>query len=79
MATLMAFGALAGSYLPRLAADRPTPGLGIVERINVYASMLWLAALPASLLRAQGPSAAPQQSKLMVIPQRMRRALQGAR
>lgn len=51
MATLLVFGAMSGLYIPRLAADRPTPGLGIVERVTVYASMLWLAALPPALWR----------------------------
>jgi uncharacterized protein DUF998 len=76
MATLSGFGALAGSYIPRLAADRPTPGLGIVERINVYASMLWLAALPAGLLRGQGPSAARGRGRPAGIWRRVRQVWQ---
>jgi hypothetical protein len=37
----------------RVAANQPTPWLGIVERGNVYAIMLWVAVLAIGLLRAQ--------------------------
>lgn len=60
MATLAVFGALSGPYVPRLAANRTTPGLGIVERINVYASMLWLAVLAVGLMRVPVEAAISQ-------------------
>jgi hypothetical membrane protein len=50
----LAFGALTALYAPRVAANQPTPGMGIVERIDVYASMLWLAVLSIALLRRPG-------------------------
>jgi len=40
-----------GVYGPRLAAQLPTPGLGIVERVNVYAYLLWVGVLAIGLLR----------------------------
>ena len=43
--------ALIGVYGPRLAAHLPTPGLGIIERVNIYAYLLWVAVLAIGLLR----------------------------
>jgi hypothetical membrane protein len=49
IAITMVFGALAG-FLARPMPDA-TPGLGIAERINIYATMLWFAVLAFSLWR----------------------------
>ncbi len=38
---------------PRVAAQLPTPWLGIKERINIYASMLWVLVLAIKTLRAE--------------------------
>ena len=48
---LIVFGALAGMQAPRLQAGLPTPWLGILERVNVYGSMLWMLVLAVVLLR----------------------------
>jgi hypothetical membrane protein len=56
--TVLVFGALTAPYGARLAAGEPTPGLGIVERILVYASLLWVAVLAVALLRRPRPSSA---------------------
>jgi hypothetical protein len=48
---LLVFGALAGMQGPRVAANLPTPWLGITERVNVYSAMLWVLALGVVLLR----------------------------
>jgi hypothetical protein len=45
------FGALSAPYGARLAAGEPTPGFGIIERITIYASLLWVAVLAVALLR----------------------------
>ena len=37
----LAFGAWAGTYAPAVGANLPTPGLGLIERVNVYAFYLW--------------------------------------
>jgi hypothetical protein len=50
---ILVFGVLAGLQAGRVAANQPTPWLGIVERGNVYAIMLWVAVLAIGLLRAQ--------------------------
>src|SRR6266702_3466632 len=49
---LLIFGALAGMNGPRLAANLPTPWLGVMERVNIYSSMLWMAVLAVTVLRA---------------------------
>jgi hypothetical protein len=49
--TLVMFGVVTAPYGARLAAGQPTPGLGIVERISIYASLLWVAVLGIALLR----------------------------
>jgi CubicO group peptidase (beta-lactamase class C family) len=49
--TLLVLGALSAPYGARLAAGQPTPGFGIVERILIYSSLLWVAVLAVALLR----------------------------
>jgi hypothetical protein len=49
---ILVFGVLAGLQAGRVEANQPTPWLGIVERGNVYAIMLWVAVLAIGLLRA---------------------------
>jgi hypothetical protein len=51
---LVAFGVLAGLEIPRIAANMATPWLGIWERINIFAAMLWIAVLAVALLRRSG-------------------------
>lgn len=48
---LAVFGTLTFIGAPDLAANRPTPWLGVWERINVLAFMLWIAALAVNLLQ----------------------------
>ena len=47
-------GALTFMEIPRIAAQLPTPWLGVRERINIYGYMLWMLVLAVILLRAQG-------------------------
>jgi hypothetical membrane protein len=58
LAIVIAFGAFTGPFATRLAAGDPTPGLGTIERIMVYASLLWVAVLSVALLRAPKAPAA---------------------
>jgi hypothetical membrane protein len=48
---VIGFGALTSMFAARLAGGQPTPGMGIVERIDVYSALLWLAVLGVALLR----------------------------
>jgi len=50
---LILFGALAGLDGPRVAAQLPTPWLGIKERINIYGYLLWVLVLAIIHLRAK--------------------------
>jgi hypothetical membrane protein len=53
-ATLLAtvvFGALTSPYAARLAAGQPTPGFGVIERIDLYTFLIWVAVLSIALLR----------------------------
>jgi membrane protease YdiL (CAAX protease family) len=52
LGTLLAvtlFAGLTFRYAPQIAANEPTPGLGLVERVSIYAWMLWVAVLALSL------------------------------
>jgi hypothetical protein len=51
--TLVVFGVLTSLQAGRITANEPTPWAGIEERINIYATMLWVAVLAIGLLRAQ--------------------------
>ena len=53
IAILVVFGALASLQAGQMAANEPTPWMGIEERINIHATMLWVAVLAIELLRAQ--------------------------
>ena len=53
IAALLVFGTLASLQAGQMAANEPTPWMGIEERINIYATMLWVAVLAIGLLRAQ--------------------------
>lgn len=50
---LILFGTLAGLDGPRVAAQLPTPWLGITERINIFAYLFWVLVLAAKRLRAE--------------------------
>ena len=55
IAILVVFGVLAGLQAGKMQANEPTPWMGIEERINIYATMLWVAVLAIGLLRVQKP------------------------
>jgi hypothetical protein len=56
---LAVFGTLTFWDAPGVAANLPTPWLGLWERINVFAAMSWYAVLSLALLRV--PTAVPSQ------------------
>jgi hypothetical protein len=53
MVVLFVFGALTFRSAPGIAANLPTPWLGVWERINVLGFMLWQAVLAIALLRRE--------------------------
>jgi hypothetical protein len=54
---LLVFGTLAGLDGPRLAANLPTPWMGVYERINIYGYLLWVVVLAVTLLRLRDAAA----------------------
>jgi hypothetical protein len=57
MVILVAFGALTGLDAPRIAANLPTPWIGVWERINIGVFLLWVVVLAMTLLRARDSAA----------------------
>jgi CubicO group peptidase (beta-lactamase class C family) len=53
LVTLLTFGVLTFFDAPRVAANLPTPWIGIWERINVGVFLLWVVALAIVLLRRE--------------------------
>jgi hypothetical protein len=51
VAVFAVFGALTIPDGARIAANLPTPWVGVWERINIGASLLWLVVFAAALLR----------------------------
>jgi hypothetical membrane protein len=61
MLTLLVSGVLTGFAARQLAAGQPTPWLGVAERINIGAYLLWALVLAVTLLR---PSRMSPQDKV---------------
>ncbi len=51
LVTVLVFGLLTGVEGPRIAANQPTPWVGLTERVTIYAWLLWVAVLALILLR----------------------------
>jgi cytochrome bd-type quinol oxidase subunit 2 len=51
--TVLAFGAWTGLEGPKLAANQPTPWIGMTERISIGAWLLWVVILAVVLLREE--------------------------
>jgi CubicO group peptidase (beta-lactamase class C family) len=58
IAAVVGFGAWTSTLATRLAAGLPTPGLGVIERIDVYTALLWMAVLSVALLTSNRRSRA---------------------
>jgi membrane protease YdiL (CAAX protease family) len=46
---ILVFAGLTFLAAPSIAANEPTPGLGLLERVNIYAWMVWVGVLAISL------------------------------
>jgi hypothetical protein len=60
MVILVAFGVLSGMDAPRMQANLSTPWVGVWERINIGAQMLWMAVLAVVLLRRRVAATQPR-------------------
>lgn len=52
---LLIFGAIAGMDGPRIAAQQPTPWLGVTERITIGAYLIWIAKLSMLMFTSLSP------------------------
>lgn len=59
LATLVVCGALTFREAPRVAANLPTPWLGVLERIDVGGYLLWVAVLAAALYERRRSAPVP--------------------
>ena len=57
--TVLVFGAWTGLEGPKIAADQPTPWIGLTERICIGAWLLWVAVLAVVLLHAPARAGSP--------------------
>lgn len=56
IAALVLPAVLTAPGIPRVARDEPTPWMGALERVNIYATALWISALGLVLLRDETDS-----------------------
>lgn len=52
---MLFFGFWTGTYVPRVAAQLPTPWMGIIERVSVFLPIIWLGVFAVVLLRDLKP------------------------
>jgi hypothetical protein len=65
LAVFIVFGTLTGMDAPRIAANLPTPWVGVWERILIGAYLLWVVVLAVTLLRTSlAPAKAPPKDGL---------------
>jgi Protein of unknown function (DUF998) len=76
---VLVFGALAGLQGGQMAANLPTPWMGVEERLNIFGYMLWVVVLAIGLLRAHGASARRHLGNSSVTPQVTSQPTQGER
>jgi hypothetical protein len=57
LVVLVAFGVLTGLEAPGIAANLPTPWIGVWERINIGVFLLWVVVLAVALLRVRNAAA----------------------
>jgi hypothetical protein len=59
MVVVFVCGAWTGTYAPGIQANLPTPWVGVWERINTNAFMVWIGVLATALVRAAQPMGTP--------------------
>ena len=64
VAAMLICGGIVGTQVPAIAQGLPTPWMGLVERVSVYAPSLWMAVLAMALLgESQRGTGAPAQAQ----------------
>lgn len=61
---MLVAGAIVGTQVPAIAQGQPTPWMGLVERISVYAPFLWNTILALALIR-QEATAMPERGSFV--------------
>jgi hypothetical protein len=56
---MLAAGGVVSTQIAAIAANQPTPWMGLVERISVYSPMIWMMVLAMVLLREGTPRVRP--------------------
>ncbi len=59
---------MVSAQISRMEANLPTPGMGLEERVNIYATMLWVATLAIGLWRTRDAATAPGQTRPPGVP-----------
>jgi hypothetical protein len=54
---MLVAGVVVGTQIGAIAANQPTPWMGLVERVSVYGPLIWMAVFAAALLRRQSEPA----------------------
>jgi hypothetical protein len=57
IAVTLVSGAIAGFYGGRLAANLPTPFMGVAERVSIFSYLAWVAVFAVMLMHAPSPQA----------------------
>ncbi len=70
---LLVFGALAGKDGPRVAANLPTPWIGLTERVNIFGFLFWVVVLAIGLLRSQRTTVPRNEEQPTAIPREVAR------
>lgn len=52
IAAMLLAGAIVSTQVSAIAAGRPTPWMGVVERVSVYSPLIWVVVLAAVLLQS---------------------------
>jgi membrane protease YdiL (CAAX protease family) len=60
LVVLVAFGVVTGLDAPGIAANLPTPWIGVWERINIGVFLLWVVVLAVALLRVRNAAASQE-------------------
>jgi hypothetical protein len=55
IAAMLAAGGVVSTQIAAIAANQPTPWMGLVERVSVYSPMIWMLVLAIMLLREARP------------------------
>lgn len=56
---MLVAGGVVGTKIAAIAANQPTPWMGLVERISVYSPMIWMMILAIALLRGRAQELRP--------------------